>query len=192
MQNYVACSSRGECEAVIAALKGRTWEAATNAEVQYVEAPPGTRQDDKDFEAIQRSQLAYLQPPSGGPFTGRLNPLLSNTGNPVKSTTSSNTFYCYGKTLGALEKFKSADALQQIAYDCLTKVAQLQQERGTHYSQQINQQKQRFQAITGKATSAVNYVNPAAVVLSPEVLKAAGTVRLFSGDLLFFVHATNA
>ena len=181
VQAFPKVSDRLKSEAVCAALNGRTWEAATQEEVRYVEAPSGLREDDPSLEAIKKSHQAYLMPSPEGVSAGPPKQLLSRTGNPVGSTTSSNTLYWFGRTLGAIEKFKSADTLQHIAHDCLLQLAELHQGQSTQQLQEIHQLRQRFQAITGQAADSVDYGTSSAVVLSEAVQKVAGSVRLYSG-----------
>lgn len=183
VQAYAKVSDRMKSEAVLAALKGRTWEAATQEEVEYVEPQIELPGDDPNLEAIQKSHQAYLECSSNGVSAGPPKQLLSRTGNPVGSTTSSNTLFRFGKTLGAVEKFKSRDDLQHLAHDCLVRLAVLQLRQSTQQLQEINQLKQRFHAITGQAADTANYATPSAVVLSEEVQKVAGTVRLYSGRI---------
>lgn len=177
-------SDRMKSEAVLSALKGRTWDAATQEEVEHVEPQIELPGDDPNLEAIQKSHQAYLECSSKGASAGPPKQLLSRTGNPVGSTTSSNTLFRFGKTLGAVEKFKSRDDLQHLAHDCLVRLAVLHVlGQSTQQLQEINQLKQRFHAITGQAADTANYATPSAVVLSEEVQKVAGTVRLYSGRI---------
>ena len=187
VQAYAKVSDRMKSEAVLAALKGRTWDAATQEEVEYVEPQIELSGDDPNLEAIQKSHQAYLECSSKGASAGPPKQLLSRTGNPVGSTTSSNTLFRFGKTLGAVEKFKSRDDLQHLAHDCLVRLAVLQLGQSTRQLQEINQLKQRFHAITGQAADTANYATPSAVVLSEEVQKVAGTVRLYSGRIQTWV-----